>query len=71
VPVRVHVDELEARWRSASSDYARTVTIYGAGTPEAREAWEFAKEALDAAVRSKAQVFKDEAEARAAAVASS
>jgi hypothetical protein len=47
------------------------VTIYGAGTPEAREAWGFAKDALDASVRSRAQVFKDEAEARAAAVASS
>lgn len=43
--------ELDERWRRATSAYARTVAIYGSGTPEARAAWENAVEALDVLVR--------------------
>lgn len=38
---------LEQSWKRVSSEYARTVSIRGSGSREAREAWKRAKRTLD------------------------
>lgn len=47
MPVALYGVELHERWLRASSAYARTVSVYGSGTREAREAWQYAVEVLD------------------------
>jgi hypothetical protein len=47
VPVKRPVEDLTGRWERTSLAYAHTVSLYGTGTPHAREAWEIAMDALE------------------------
>jgi hypothetical protein len=64
VPVKRPLEDLTGRWERTSLAYAHTVSLYGTGTPHAREAWEIAMDALEELVRSRSEEFKKEAAAR-------
>lgn len=55
MPVALYGVDLHERWMRATKAYAHTVSIYGSGTREAREAWRFAAEVLDELVRNTAR----------------